>query len=141
MICFPCCVLGLVLILVVFMPVTVWTNSHYAYIYSCRHYNYYFYFLWKSNVDYPSTSNIRVFKRLWITYFLNMLIKIMNHPPFVKVLIYIFLWPCPFQEKKPFHPWKKFLLPLSICNRKISLFMNPLHNYKDTKHQQHLEAF
>jgi hypothetical protein len=23
-----------------------------------------------------------------------------DHPPFVKVLIYIFLWPFPFQEKK-----------------------------------------
>jgi hypothetical protein len=35
---------------------------------------------------------------------------------------------------------EKNLLPLSICNRKISLFTNPLHTYKETKHQQHLEA-
>jgi hypothetical protein len=92
-------------------------------------------------VDYPSTSNVRIFKRLWITHLLNVLIEIMNHPPLVKVLIYIFLWPCPFQENKYFHPWRKFLLPLNMCNRKISLFLNPLYNYKETKHRQCLKAF
>jgi hypothetical protein len=87
-----------------------------------------------------TTSNIRVFKRLWITHLLNVLIEIMDPPPLVEILIYIFLWPCSFQEKKSFCSWKKFLLPLGICNKKISLFVNPLHTYKETKHRQHLEA-
>jgi hypothetical protein len=51
-------------------------------------------------VDYPSTSNIRVFKKLWITHLLNMLIEIVDHPSHVEVLIYIFLWPCPFLIKE-----------------------------------------
>jgi len=65
-------------------------------------------------------------------------VEIVDHPPLIEVLIYIFFWPCPFQKKKYFHPWKKFLLPLG--NRKINLFVNPLHTYKETKHWQHLEA-
>jgi len=27
-------------------------------------------------------------------------VEIVDHPPFIKVLIYIFLYPSPFQEKK-----------------------------------------
>jgi len=27
-------------------------------------------------------------------------VEVMDHPPFVEVLIYIFFGPCPFQEKK-----------------------------------------
>ncbi len=59
-----------------------------------------FLLLWKSSVDYPFTSNVKVFKRLCIIHLLNMLIEIMDHLPFIKVLTYIFFWPCPFQEKK-----------------------------------------
>jgi hypothetical protein len=42
-----------------------------------------FVFLWKLSVDYPFTSNIRVFKRFWITHILN--VEIVDHPPFVEV--------------------------------------------------------
>jgi hypothetical protein len=28
------------------------------------------------------------------------IVEIVKHPPFIEVLIYIFFWPCPFQEKK-----------------------------------------
>jgi hypothetical protein len=61
-------------------------------------------------------------------------VEVEDHPPLVKFFIYIFLWPCPFQEKIEFHPWNKFLWPLNIYNRKINFFMSPLHIYKETKH-------
>ncbi len=32
------------------------------------------------------------------------------------------------------------MLPLGICNKKISFFVSPLHTYKETKHCQHLQA-
>jgi hypothetical protein len=108
---------------------------HQAYIYSCHHYScfilFYFvevecglplYFKCKSFqviVDYPPSECV---------------FEGVAHPPLVKILIYIFFWPCPFQEKKYFRPWKKYLLPLGICNRKTNLFVIPLHIYKETKH-------
>jgi hypothetical protein len=30
----------------------------------------------------------------------ELVVKIMDHPLFIEVLMYIFLWPCTFQEKK-----------------------------------------
>ncbi len=50
-------------------------------------------------MDYPFTSNVKKFKRIQNTHLLNVLIEIMDHPPLIEVLIYIFLWPCLFQEK------------------------------------------
>ncbi len=49
-------------------------DSHQASVYSCCHYN--LFILWKLNVDYPSISDVRVFKKLWITHLLNMLLKL-----------------------------------------------------------------
>ncbi len=91
--------------------------------------DYPFYFKHKSFekvVDYPPFEHV---------------VEIVDHPFLIKILIYILFWPCPFWKIKLFHPWKKWLLPLSICDRKINLFMNLLHIYKETKHWQRLETF
>ncbi len=80
------------------------------------------------------------FQKVGLPHLLNVLIEIVDHQPLVEVLISIFIGPCPFQKKKKLCAWNKFLLPLGICNKKIGLFMNPLHTYKETKHQQHLKT-
>jgi hypothetical protein len=73
-------------------------DSHHAYIYYCHHYNCFFfvevecglpfYFRRKSFqkvVDYPPFEHV---------------VKIVDHTLLIKILIYIFFWPCPFQKKE-----------------------------------------
>jgi len=75
MICFPCCVLGLILTFVGFHvhdSLNKLPPSLHLFLLLLL-----FYFIWwKLNVDYPSTSNLRIFKRLWITHLLNVLLRL-----------------------------------------------------------------
>ncbi len=90
--------------------------------------------MWKSNVDYPSTSNVRIFKRLSITHLFECIDWNYEPPTFYQSFdLHISLAMSISKKKK--------LPSLNMCNRKINLFMNPLYSYKETKHQQCLEAF
>ncbi len=61
-------------------------------------------------------------------------VEIVDHPPFVEIFDLHIHFTMSISRKKKNRPWKRFSLPLGICNKEISLFMNPLHTYKETKH-------
>jgi hypothetical protein len=46
-----------------------------------------------------------------------------------------------FKRRNSFIHGRSFCCHLGINNRKISLFINPLHIYKETKHWQHFKTF
>jgi hypothetical protein len=91
MICFPCYVLGLVLILVVFRArdgLNKLPSGLDLFLLSL----FLFYFLveikcnfFQKVVDYSPFEHV---------------VEIVDHRPFIEVLIYILFWPCPFQKKK-----------------------------------------
>ncbi len=97
------------------------------------------FFLWKSNVDYPFASNVSVFQRLWITHLLNMLLRLWT-THFLSKFWFTFFLAMFISREKIILSMEEVLLPLGICNRKINLFVSPLHTYKETKHGQCLEA-
>jgi hypothetical protein len=108
---FPCCVLGLVHLLVVFHAHDNLNKPLSRLHYSCGHYSCFVYFFvevkcglslyfkckcFQKDMDYPPFEHI---------------VEVVDHPPFVKVLIYIYFWPCLFQEKNSFDHGKSYYYP------------------------------
>ncbi len=84
------------------MLVTICIDSHHAYVYYCHQYSYFGFFLVETECGLPFYFKHKKFQKVVDYPPFESVIEIGDHPPLVKVLIYIFFGHVHFKRRNSF---------------------------------------